>query len=810
MNDVRHAGRVLRKSPGFTFSALLVLALGIGANTAIFSIVYGVLIRALPFAEPDRLVQLWHVPPQKSFPGATRFSLSAANYLDWEQQNDVFEASAIYTYTTLRLTGNGEPRMLRAARVEPTFFPLLGVPALIGRTILPGDDRSEGSAPVVLSHGLWTTDFGGDAAIVGRTIELDGQRRTVAGVMPAAFAKPDRAMLWTPLVWTPSERAVRGEHHYSAIARVKRGVTVVQAQSNLDRIAAALASEYPADNAGWGALVVPLREATVGDVRKPLLVLLGAVGFVLLIACANVANLMLAKTFDRRKEIAIRTALGAGRSLVMRQVLTEAVLLSWAGGALGLLVARFGTSIVINYLGASLPRLGEISLDAGVLSFTFALAIATGIVAGVAPAWKLSNAEPGEALKHGGRSDSPSASRRTHNALVVVEVALSLVLLAGAGLMIRTLWNLRSTNPGFQPDHVLTMSIGVSDVDYRTLDQESAFLSETLRRVRAVAGVETAGLTDNLPLEGGSTQPIAIQGRPELAMADQPEVSVRTVSPGFFSTLRIPLLRGRDFTDGDNPTGPKTIVISESMAKQFWPGEDAIGKRLTLTFFPDAVREVIGIVGDVKDRRLDRSEPNPTIYWPIAQLVLPPQMGPFRSFPLELAIRTRVDPLSAAASIQHAVHELAPATPLVQVRPLDALVDESISAQRFNMYLLATFAGLAVLLAGVGIYSVLAYTVQRRSRDIGIRVALGANGGDVIREIVVEGMRPTLAGVGIGLVSALLLGRLVASLIYGVRATDAATLASVSLLLIVVGLAASVLPAYRAARVDPLRSLRDE
>jgi putative ABC transport system permease protein len=810
LQELRFAVRSLRKTAGVSIAGAVVLALGIGANTSIFSIVYGVLLRPLPFREPERLVQLWHIPPQKSFPGMTRFALSAANYLDWEQQNDVFEHSAIYAFTTFRLSGTGEAQVVRAARVEPTFFEVLGVSPVLGRPLEIGDDDVDRSSVVVLSHALWQTNFGGDPAVVGRAIELNGQKRTVVGVMPATFTKPQWAAMWTPLVWTPAERAVRGEHHYSAVARLRTGLTVQQAQAELDTIARQLADQYPADNAGWGAKVVPLREETVGEVRRPLLILLGAVGFVLLIACANVANLMLAKTLDRRKEIAIRAALGAGRGRIVRQVLTETVLLSVAGGVLGVFVAHYGTTLVIDVLGSKLPRVREITLDVGVLAFTLAVAVVTGIAAGGAAAWKISRSEPGDALKQGGRTDASAGGRRTANALVVVEVALSLVLLVGAGLMIRTLFNLRHTYPGFEPSGVLTMTVAVSDVDYKTVEQEVAFIGEVLRRVRAVPGVEAAGVTDDLPLEGGSNQPIAIQGRPELAMADQPEVSVRVVSPGFFRALRIPLLRGREFTDADAAQAPNTVVISESMAKRFWPGEDAIGKRLKLTFFPDYVREVVGIVGDVKDRGLDSADPNPTLYWPVAQVYAPERFGAFRAFPLQLAVRTATTPASVSAAVQHAIRQISPGTPLVDVRTMEDRVAESISPQRFNMFLLAAFAGLALLLAAVGIYSVLAYTVRQRVREIGIRMALGAKAVDILRTIVGEGIKPTLLGIGIGIGSAMMLGKVLSSLVYGVGVTDPSTLGIVSMLLVVVAVAASALPAYRATRVDPIQTLRDE
>ena len=807
--DLKRALKVLRKTPGFTVAALIVLALGIGANTSIFSLVYGVLVRPLPFAEPERLVQLWHVPPPKSFPGVTLFSLSAANYLDWEQQNTAFESSAVYAFTTFRLSADGDPQLLRASRVEPTFFSMFGVKPLLGRTIVPGDDQGERQYEVVLSHQLWTTQFGANPGIVGQNIELNDRPYTVIGVMPPTFAMPAFATLWTPLVWEPVERSVRGEHHFLAVARLKRGVTVEGAQAQLQTIATRLAEQYPEDDAGWGAKVVPMREETTGQVRTALLVLLGAVAFVLLIACANVTNMLLAKTVDRRRELAIYTALGASRSRVLRQMICESVLLAVAGGALGLLLADSGTTLVLKVLGQSLPRLFEISIDRAVLGFTFAIAVVTGIVAGIVPAWRLANADPHEALKQGGRTDPASSGKRTRNMLVVVEVALSLVLLVGAGLMIRTFWNLRSLNPGFDASRVLTMVVSTLG-DYRTPQEENVFIDEVLRRVRAVPGVEEAGAVDNLPLQGGSTQPIAIEGQPTLAMADQPEVSVRLVTRGYFKTMRIPILRGRDFTAADTPTAVKAIVVSESFAKQFWPEQDPIGKRLTMTFFPAYVREVVGVAGDVKMNGIDATEPAPTVYWPTSQVYAPQRFGLFRGFPFTLAVRTVRNPESAAADIRAAIHQVSPNVPVVRVQTMEQLVSDSIAPRRFNMLLLATFAGLALLLAAVGIYSVLAYAVRQRVHEIGVRMALGASVADVLRMVIVEGMRPVLLGVALGVAAAIGLGRVVSSMIYGIHPTDVPTFLSVSLILVSVAFVASILPAYFATRVDPLQMLRDE
>ena len=808
--DVKLATRVLRKAPGFSVAAIIVLALGIGANTAIFSIVNGVLLRPLPFAEPDRLVQIWHTPPQKSFPGMTEFPLSAANYLDWEQQNHVFESSAIYSFTQRRLTGSGEPQLIRGARVEPTFFNVLGVKPLMGRAIAPGDDQGAQSKIIVLTHTMWKSQFGGDPHIVGRNIELDGEAYTVVGVMPPTFFKPGFATFWVPLVWDPVERTVRGEHHFSAIARLKPGVSIDRARSELSTIAARLAQQYPEDNAGWGAKVIPMREETVGDVRKPLLILLGAVACVLLIACANVANLIMARTLDRKKEIAIRTALGANRGQILRQVLTESVLLSLSGAALGLVVAHFATELVVKYLGSTLPRLAEITVDAQVLAFTFGIAVFAGVLAGAGPAWKLSKGDPNDALKQGGRTGSAGASKNTRNVLVVAEVALSLVLLVAAGLMIRTLWKLRGVDPGFEASHVLTMDLNDFSRESRPPEQEIAFFDEILRRVRSLPGVQAAGVIDNLPLEGGSNQPIQVEGQPVVPMADQPEVSVRLTSPGYFSAMHIPLLRGRDFNDADRGSSTQVVIVSESLARRFWPDQDPIGKRLTLTFSPGKVHEIVGVVHDVKNTELASKQPETMLYWPYAQYYQPEKFGKFSGFGLTLVARTATDPAIAAGDIKNAVHQVSSSMPITNIRTMDDLISESISPQRFNMLLLAAFAVLAVLLASVGIYSVLAYAVRRRAREIGIRMALGANVPDVLRMVVAEGLRPTLLGIVIGAVGALAVSRLLSSLVYGVQPTDIPTFLSVSALLIAVGLFASALPAYRASRVNPLDTLRDE
>lgn len=812
LNEFKHTLLRLCKAPGFSVAALVVLALGIGANTAIFSIVNGVLLRPLPYDHPEQLVQLWHTPPPKQFPGMDTFSLSAANYLDWERQNDMFESSAIYSFISFRLTGAGEPRAIQGSRVEPTFFNILRVKALLGRTVLPGDDVAGHEHVIVLSHKLWMAAFGGRRDIIGQNVQLNQEKYTVIGVMPAGFDKPDWASFWTPLVWDPAEKAVRGEHHFLAIARLKTGVSVQAAQSELSTIALRLAQQYPTDDAGWGAKVVPLWEETVGDVRKPLLILLGAVAFVLLIACANIANLILAKTLDRRKELAIRTALGAGRMQIMWQVLLEAVTLAVAGGALGLIVARYATKLVIEFFGSNLPRVNEIQIDAPVLIFTFVIAIFTGSLAGLWPAWRMSKANPQDALKQGGRTDISVTGKRTRTALVVLETGLSLVLLMGAGLLIRTLWNLRKVNPGFDPQHVLTMTVGVASTDYATPHQEAMFFDELLQRARTLPGVAAAGVTDSLPLSGdGSTQPIAAEGQPIMDMAHQPEVQVRIATPEFFSAMGIPLVQGRLFNDADTESSARVVIISQALAQQFWPLENPLGKRIALTFSSDQKREVVGVVGNVKDNGLDSKEPVSTLYYPLSQVTWPAErFGKFHSYPLELAVRTTINPTDATGEIRGLVQELSANTPILQVQTMDELVAKSIAPQQFNTILLAAFAGLALLLAAVGIYSVMAYIVRQRVREIGMRMALGARIEDIWRMIIFDGLKPTLLGILIGLAAALALGRVLQTLVFGVKATDFATFVSVSAILLSVALFASILPAYRATRVDPLKALRDE
>jgi predicted permease len=810
IQNLKFGIRLLRKSPGFACIAIFVMALGIGANTAIFSVVHAVLLEPLPFPDADRLVQVWHAPPQTSFPGMTRFAVSAANFLDWQKQNNVFDQMALYGRAGYDITGAGKPESVVASTVSSDFFSVLGVQPLHGRVFLPQEDRPGRNHEVILSYKLWQAHYASDPNVLGQSINLDGDPYVAVGVMGPKMVMPSFAQLWTPLGLSDKEAAVRGEHHFFSIGRLKPGVTLAQAQAEMNTISRRLEKAYPEDDKGWGATVNSMREETVGSVRPALLMMLGAVAFVLLIACANVANLILARTFARRKEIAIRSAVGASRSRVIQQLLSESLMLSLCGGALGLVAARFGIELLLKFFADKLPRMGEIGLDGPVLAFTFGLSIVTGILSGLLPALSMTKGDVSNALKQGlGRTDADSGSSNTRSALVVIEVALSVVLLIGAGLMIRSLWKLQTIDPGFDQRNVLTLAVMVPKRQFTDPTQESQFFDEVLQRVRSLPGVESAGAVDNLPLVGGSNQPIAAEGHPLVAMSEQPEVSVRVATPGYIQAMRIPLLQGRNISTSDTADAAPVVVISQTMAKQLWPNQSPIGRHLKLTFYPDKDREVVGVVGDVKQTGLDSSAGIATLYWPLAQ-VAGSATSPWRARPLSLAVRTTTPPQTLSPAVTGAINQVNKDVPVDNVMTLEDFVGATLTQHSFNMQLLAIFGLLALVLCAIGIYSVLAYSVKRSMREIGLRIALGATLRDVGRLVILQGMKPTLAGIGIGLIAALALGRVATSLIYGVSSRDLVTFMAVTMLLILVSFAASLLPAIRATRVDPLAVLRDE
>jgi putative ABC transport system permease protein len=808
--DIRYALRQIRKAPGFTLVAVITLALGIGANTAIFSVVNGALLRSLPFRDADRVIRVWHTPPASSFPGITTFAVSPANFLDWQAQNHVFSSMAIYGYHGFTLTGADKPVQVDGSGVSADFFSTLGIQPLLGRFFSPDEDQPGHANVVVLSYRFWQEHFGSNRDIVGHSLTFDGASYLVAGVMPPSFRFPDFAQVWTPLAWTDPEKAVRGNHNYMVVARLKTGVDVKRAQAEMNTISGRLEQQYPADNKGWGAIVRPLQADMVSDVKTSLLVLLGSVGFILLIACVNVTNLSLARIFSRHKEIAIRTAMGASSGRIIRQILSESVLLAVLGGALGLTYAHFGIRLIMAFLSDKLPGSIAVGIDLRVLAFTLIVSVLTGVIAGTLPALHLSRANLSQSLKQGlGRTDTDSSGNRTRSTLVVVEVALSLVLLIGAGLMIRSFQMLRGVNPGFESRGVLTLTAAIARAKFSVVSQQISFFDRVLERIRALPGVVAAGVIDDVPLGmGGSHQPIAVEGRPVVPMAEQPEVDVRVISPGYMSSLRIPVLRGRDFDNADIAGRPLTTLISAALAKEFWPGEDPIGKHITLTFFSQ-VREVVGVVGDVKGDGLDQTRPPATLYVPFSQLTMP-SGEQFRSFPMTLVVRSSTNPASLTSAVSNALNEVDATIPVRDVFTMDEMIEKSLSQRRFSLSLLSAFAVLALLLAAIGIYSVLSYSVRRRVQEIGIRLALGATLSDVLRMIVFEGMRPTLLGVTVGIAGAFALARVMSSLIYGVKPTDPLTFVSVAVVLALVALLATLIPAYRAANVDPMQALRYE
>ena len=796
--DLRYGVRVLLRTPSFALAVIAVLALGIGANTAIFSIVNAVLLRPLPFENPERLVRLFHVPPQETFPGMPTFSVSPANFYDWKRDARLFEGMAIYRFRPFVLSGGSGAEEVVAGAVGADFFEVVKARPALGRVFLAEEDTPGRSHVAVLSEGFWKSHFGAAGDVIGRTLRLDGETYTVVGVMPAAFSigawGPTARDMWVPLAYTEKQRAVRENHNAQVIARLRPGVSPEQAKAEMQQISKRLEHDYPAANAGWGATVIPLQEVLVGDVRMSLVILLAAVALVLLIACANVGNLLFARALARRKEIAIRSALGAGRGRVFQQLLVEAVVLGAAGGAVGLLLARVSLNTGAKLLATQIPRADEVSMDARVLLFAIAASLVTGILAGAIPAMRAGRADLTEALKEGGRNDS-AVGVRTRRLLIVCEVALSLVLLMSAGVMLRSLLALRHSDAGFNPRNVLTLRASPPESRYDTPAKYLTFFQTVIARARALPGVEAAGAIDDLPVLGGSQQPIVLEGRPELLPRDQPTVAVRKITPGYLRAMEIPIIRGRDVADNDS----EAMLVSRSAAKLLWGDEDPIGRRVTLPLESRTVfRQVVGVVGDVKQG--DLSQPTaPTVY-EFTQSV------PFGLS--TIVMRTAVPPMSVAKQAADAIRALDPEQPVEDIRTMEAVLDETLVSQRFSALLLALFAGVALTLASVGIFSVLSYIVRGRSREIGIRTALGASTRDVVRLVVVEGMTPALLGILAGAVVSLASGRLLQKVLFGVSASDPLTLATVAGGLTVVALVATLVPAYRASRVDPLIVLR--
>jgi putative ABC transport system permease protein len=815
--DLRFGARMLGKRPAFTLIAVLTLALGIGASTAIFSVVNGVLLRPLPFAEPERIVTLWEHNPKD---GLERDDVSPANFLDWRERNRSFADLASVNPYSLDYQGKTAPETWQAALVSEGFFNLLGVNAYVGRTFLPeeyrdginfDDNRQVKSFPVVLSYQLWQQRFGGDRALIGQTLSLDGLPATVVGVLPPEFQLrlfEQERQVYAPQAPDEGWRQQRRATYLKILGRLKPEVSLEQARADLRTIAAQLEAEYPRTNGGVGVTVVSLPDHLTGQVRPALWILFGAVGFVLLIACANVANLLLTRGAEREREFAIRAALGAGRGRLLRQLLSESLLLALAGCAAGLLLAYWGITAIIALSPGNIPRLELVKLDYATLLFAAALSTATALLFGLAPALQFSRPELQHSLKEAALTASGRpVRRRLRGALVVAEVALSLVLLVGAGLLLRSFVTLLQTDPGFAAERVVALQAFIQD-RYPKAEQRVAYAQAVLDKLRSVPGVTAAGLTTALPFLESSLStslPFTVEGRPVPPLGQEPTVFWSVATPEYFDTIGVRLLRGRMFNEFDKIDAPPVALISETMARRHFPNEDPIGRKLVTRGRqrgngPQQAVEIVGIVSDVRHDGLDK-EPRAEHYRPFHQI-------PNGS--LIFAVRTSADPATLIPTLKARLWEVNTTQPLYAVETLDKLVFASLQTRRFSLVLLGAFAALALALAVVGIYGVMSFVTAQRTHEIGIRMALGAGAGDILRLILRQGMQLTLLGIGAGLAAALLLTRLLRTLLYGVSTSDPLTFAGVALLLMLVALAACWLPARRATRIDPLSALRHE
>lgn len=816
LQDVKFAARRLVQAPIFTAITVLTLALGIGANTAIFSVVNAVLLRPFPYRDPDALVTLDHLYP--SINGMLA-GVSAPGFKDYRDRNHVFESAAMEAPWRVNLTGRGDPERLNGARVSGQYFATFGVQAALGRTLLPEEDAPGREHVVVVSDGFWKRTFGADPSIVGRTLQINGERYEIVGVMPrgfkdfwslgmpSAFASMRTIEMWSPL-GLPSETfddRNRTNEQYTAIARLKPGATLEQAQADITVLAEQLKKEHPGTYMkDWTVLLTTLSQKALGDIRPALLILLGAVSFVLLIACVNVANLLLARSAARVKEVAIRTALGADRARVVRQLLTESLLLAVGGALLGLAIAYAGVSGLVALAPDNVPRVDDVQIDATVLCFTLAVTLVTGLLFGIVPALRTSKMDLHETLKEGGRSGSSDVSGSgLRRALVVAEVALALTLVVGAGLLVKSFARLSGVDPGFDPARVLSFNLSLPDSKYADEAHQNAFFDAALARIASVPGVEAAGAVSNLPFSGHWwTGTFAVEHLQLSPGQPRPHGDLRIASADYFKAMRIPLVRGRYFEYRDGPDAPRVAVVDELLAAKYWPGENPLGKRLTFEGPRNDPRwrEIVGVVGHVKHEALN-AEARTQFYVPYRQL---------GQSEMDFAVRTSGDPIRFASAIADAVHGVDKDQPLNRILPLEGLVLSSMGSRRLSMWLLGGFAGLALVLASLGIYGVMAYSVTQRTRELGIRMALGAARGLVLRQVLGHGLRLSLAGVALGLLGAVGLTRLLDSQLYGVRATDPQTFAAVSVLLVVLSIVAAGLPALKATRVNPVVALRDE
>jgi putative ABC transport system permease protein len=806
--DLRFGARMFAKKPGLTFVAVFTLALGIGANTAIFSVVNAVLLKPLPYAQPERLVHVLRTQPP-----ILRGPISRPDYLEWQAQNQSFQNLAAFYYDIYNLTGVDQAERLYGARVTEDFFNLFGITPLQGRLLLPSDNQPGSSRVAVISYGLWQRRFGGDSGLVGQTITLNDNAYTVVGVAPPQFDFPPRIDAWTPAL-LPESKQQRGSNYLKVIARLKDGVSIEQAQAQMNQVAAALAAQYPDNDTNLSVTVTTLLEDRVRNIRAVLLIMLGAVAFVLLIACANVANLLLARAMARQKEIAIRTAMGANRWQIIRQLLTESMLLAIVGGVLGVLLAVWAIDLLVALAPANIPRVREVRVDQWTLGFTLLVSLATGILFGLAPALQVSKSDLNEVLKEGGRGPSAMSSRqaRVRRGLVVFEIASSLVLLICAGLLIVSIQRLTKVDPGFNPQPLLTVDVSFprqatspndkpADAQTKQLQASVNFLTQVQQRVSQLPGVEAVGAINDLPITGNSSinGDFSIVGQPPWEPGKAPVAEFRLVTNDYFHAIGIPIVKGHVFTERDRLDSTPVILINETLARRFFADDDPIGKQLNA--LTDKPSEIIGVVGDARQWGLDQP-PDPEIYFSYAQINF--------SAETSLVVRSSGDPARLSDGVRSAVREVNANAPVLRIKTMSDVLAESTAQQRFTMGLMAVFAGVALVMAIIGLYGVMSYSVTQRIHEIGIRMALGAERRDVMRLVVGQGLVLAVIGVGTGLVAAFAFTRLLATLLFGVSATDPLTFAIVSLIMLGVALGACFVPARRATKVDPMVALRYE